>query len=133
MEKTALRIRARAVMRCGELFKEIEKAQGGDHTSEKSKSNGIGTFASSPRQKAAKDAGLSKRQVVTAICSSISTQVKRSIALGSSLRAGIGRTLKPPMADYDRRHFSLMRNEFDGMSARLEPFDRVRREASLDL
>lgn len=30
MEKTAMRIRARAIRRCGELYKEVEKAQGGD-------------------------------------------------------------------------------------------------------
>jgi hypothetical protein len=49
---------ARAIRRCGELLKQFD-ARGGD----RSKSNGDGTFAQS---EAAREAGLSKRQQVTA-------------------------------------------------------------------
>jgi hypothetical protein len=66
MEKTAMRIRARAVRRCGELLKEIDKAQGGDRKSDNIKNAPAVTF-DSPRQHAAKEAGLSKKQAVTAI------------------------------------------------------------------
>jgi len=64
MEKTAMRIRARAVRRCGELLKEIEKAQG--------KRTDIQLSRDAPtkfqtRKDAAKDAGLSKDQAVAAI------------------------------------------------------------------
>lgn len=62
METTAMRIRARAIRRCGELLKEIEKGHG------KNKTNSIlaGTI-SETRKEAADEAGLSKKQAVTAI------------------------------------------------------------------
>lgn len=59
MEKTALRIRSRAVRRCGELLKEIESATGAHR-----KSNGGDTLS---RKQAAEDAGMSKRQKDDAI------------------------------------------------------------------
>lgn len=62
MEKTAKRIRARAVRRCGELLKEIEKAKG-KHW--KSKRDGGGPSIS--RKQAAADAGLSERQAKDSI------------------------------------------------------------------
>jgi len=52
LEKTAMRIRARACRRCGELLKEIEKAQGGDRKSK-------GRQVPFDRKQAAKKAGLS--------------------------------------------------------------------------
>lgn len=62
MEKTAQRIRARAVRRCGELLKEIEKGKGG----RPSKTSG-GAPTSLTRGQAATDAGLSKDQAVQSI------------------------------------------------------------------
>lgn len=58
MEKTAQRIRARAVRRCGELLKEIERATG------KTKGDGNGPFS---RKNAATEAGLSERQAKQSI------------------------------------------------------------------
>jgi hypothetical protein len=57
-----MRIRARAVRRCGELLGEIEKAQGG-RPFHKTTSRGAPTS----RANAATEAGLSKDQAVTAI------------------------------------------------------------------
>jgi hypothetical protein len=62
MEKAAMRIRARAVRRCGELLKEIEKAQPGPK-----EFKGGGPPQLSPRKEAAKEAGLSPDQAKTAI------------------------------------------------------------------
>ena len=62
MEKTAQRIRARAVRRCGELLKEIEKAQGGVRRNQE---GGVSPMVS--RTKAAKDAGLSPDQAKQSI------------------------------------------------------------------
>ena len=62
METTAMRIRARAIRRCGELLKEIEKATGGKPFQKDTK----GTAPPS-RNQAASDAGLSKDQAKTAI------------------------------------------------------------------
>jgi hypothetical protein len=59
MENTAMRIRARAIRRCGELLQEFEKGTGA-HL----KSGGAPTFM---RKDAAKEAGMSKDQAVTAI------------------------------------------------------------------
>lgn len=66
METHAMRIRARAIRRCGELLKEIEKQQGGDRKSQEIK-EGVAAPFDSPRQAAAKNAGLSKDQAKTAI------------------------------------------------------------------
>jgi hypothetical protein len=61
MEKTAMRIRARAVRRCGELLKEIEKGQG-------RRDGKWSTLRGTPfRKDIARDAGMSKRQAVTAV------------------------------------------------------------------
>jgi hypothetical protein len=54
-------MQSRAVRRCGELLKQLD-ARGGD----RSKSNGRGTSAPSQRE-AAEQAGLSKRQQVSAV------------------------------------------------------------------
>ena len=62
MEKTARRIRARAVRRCGELLKEIESGKG-KHW--KSRRDGGGPSTS--RAQAAADAGLSPRKVKDSI------------------------------------------------------------------
>lgn len=61
MEKTAQRIRARAVRRCGELLKEIEKQQG-----KRTDKLGDGGGPKS-RKDAATDAGLSERQAKQSI------------------------------------------------------------------
>lgn len=60
MEKTAMRIRARAVRRCGELLKEIESNPGKRTDIEPRGSE-------APRSKAANEAGLSKDQAKDAI------------------------------------------------------------------
>ena len=60
MEKTAMRIRARAIRRCGELLKEIEKASG-------ARTDLKPSAVTDTRSQAAEEAGLSKRQAVTAI------------------------------------------------------------------
>jgi hypothetical protein len=62
MEKTAMRIRARAIRRCGELLKEIEKKQGANQNISADSVTKVET-----RKEAAEEAGLSKRQAVTAI------------------------------------------------------------------
>lgn len=62
METTAMRIRARAIRRCGELLKEIEKAQPGP---KELKDHAVPQL--SPRQDAAKKSGLSPKQAKTAI------------------------------------------------------------------
>ena len=59
MYKTALRIQARATRRCGELLKQIDGR--GEHR------RSIAPGTSSTQQAAATDAGLSKRQQVTAV------------------------------------------------------------------
>ncbi len=59
-----MRIQSRAVRRCGELLREFD-ARGGDRKSE-IKSVGTDTFDMSQRE-AAEQAGLSKRQQVTAV------------------------------------------------------------------
>ena len=60
-----MRIRARAIRRCGELLKEIEKKQAG--RPEKISGGGATNFQPSPRSEAAKNAGLSKDQAVRAV------------------------------------------------------------------
>ena len=60
LRKMADRIQARAINRCGELLRAIPKASGGNQA----KSNGAVTFG---RDRAATDAGLSKRQKDTAM------------------------------------------------------------------
>jgi len=62
MEKTAMRIRARAIRRCGELLKEIDKAQGGDRRNQE---GGKSPLVS--RKNAAADAGLSPDQAKQSI------------------------------------------------------------------
>lgn len=62
MENTATRIRARAVRRCGELLKQIEKANG-KHW--KSKKGSVPPFTS--REQAAGNAGLTEDQTKVAI------------------------------------------------------------------
>jgi hypothetical protein len=64
MEKTAMRIRARAIRRCGELLKEIEKQQGKRSDVELKATEGP---KSASRKEAAKEAGLSERESKTAI------------------------------------------------------------------
>jgi len=66
LENMAMRIRARAIRRCGELLAQVAKAQGGDRKSDKIKSVGAHTF-DSPRNTAAREAGLSKGQAVDAL------------------------------------------------------------------
>ena len=64
MEKTAQRIRARAVRRCGELLKEIEKMG----PKESGAMQGRGSSSpTSPRKQAASDAGLSPDQAKQSI------------------------------------------------------------------
>jgi hypothetical protein len=63
MEETAMRIRARAIKRCGELLKEVEKASGGQPYQKGSTSRGAPTS----RRSVAEQAGMSKDQAVTAI------------------------------------------------------------------
>jgi hypothetical protein len=65
MEKTAMRIRARAIRRCGELLKEIEKTP--PQISGAMKGGVAADTTLITRKDAAEDAGLSKRQAVTAI------------------------------------------------------------------
>jgi hypothetical protein len=62
MEKMALRIRARAIRRCGELLKEVKKAQPGPK-----ELNTVSDNQLSERKQAATDAGLSPRQAATAL------------------------------------------------------------------
>jgi hypothetical protein len=64
MEKTAMRIRARAIRRCGELLKDVEKAKNQHDAANKSASGGAPT---STRKQVAENAGMSKDQAVTAI------------------------------------------------------------------
>lgn len=64
MERVAQRIRARAIRRCGQLLKEIEKGRGGQ-PSHKTNSTGGGTPTS--RKTAAAQAGMSKDQAVQSI------------------------------------------------------------------
>lgn len=61
LEKTALRIRARAIRRCGELLKEYD----GRPDNAAKQSDGTGTLIS--KRDAAREAGLSKRQQDTAV------------------------------------------------------------------
>ncbi len=65
MEKTALRIRSRAIKRGGEILKETEKAQGGDRKSAQYQKDAADPLIS--RKAAAEDAGLSARQAKTMI------------------------------------------------------------------
>lgn len=73
MEKTAQRIRARAIRRCGELLKEVEKKHGANQNISAADDTKVsnGTTVVEPivetRKTAAEDAGMSKRQAVTAI------------------------------------------------------------------
>lgn len=62
MEKHAMRIRARAISRCGELLKEIEKANGANQNI----TDGSGPKVQT-RKDAATEAGLSERQAKQAI------------------------------------------------------------------
>jgi hypothetical protein len=62
MEKTAGRIRARAIRRCGELLKEIEKKQGANQNIKAAAGPKVET-----RKSTAADAGMSERQAKTAI------------------------------------------------------------------
>jgi len=62
METTAMRIRARAIRRCGELLKEIEKKQGANQNI------GSGSVPKvETRKSTAAEAGMSERQAKTAI------------------------------------------------------------------
>lgn len=65
MMKMATRIRDRAIRRAGELLKQIEPAKGGDRKSEEYQSTAADTLIT--RKEAAEQAGMSKRQAVTAI------------------------------------------------------------------
>lgn len=62
MEQMAMRIRARAVERCGKLLGEIDRAKGG--RPKKHLPTGAGVSA---RSQAARDAGLSEKEKVTAL------------------------------------------------------------------
>jgi len=63
LEKTVIRIKARAIRRCGELLEEWQTSQkGGPPT----KNNGTGDDTVNSQRAAAKKAGLSKRQEVQA-------------------------------------------------------------------
>lgn len=61
LETTAMRIRARAIRRCGELLKEVEK------TSFKGNQHVVTASTGPNRKELAKDAGMSERQAKTAI------------------------------------------------------------------
>ena len=62
LERTAMRIRARAIQRCGELLREVEKAQGGQPF------HGSTTETDRPsRKKSATEAGLSEHEAKTAL------------------------------------------------------------------
>jgi hypothetical protein len=64
LEKMAMRVRARAYRRCGELLQQIESAKGGDRGNQHTG----GRSGNAPsRSNAAADAGLSKRQKDTAL------------------------------------------------------------------
>ena len=65
MEKTACRIRARAIRRCGELLKEVEKTP--PKISGAMRGSAASDTTSDTRKQTAEDAGMSKRQAVTAI------------------------------------------------------------------
>lgn len=62
LHKMATRIKARAIRRCGELLEQIEPSKGGRPPSETADR----TVSSLGRTQAARDAGLSERQQVTA-------------------------------------------------------------------
>jgi hypothetical protein len=62
LEKLAMRIQSRAVSRCGELLKSLGRPEHSGRPTQ----NGVGTDTISQRQMV-KDAGLSKRQQVTAV------------------------------------------------------------------
>ena len=61
LHRMAVKIKARAIDRCGELLRQIETAKN-QHDAKARASDGGGT-----RTQAAQDAGLSKRQQVTAV------------------------------------------------------------------
>lgn len=61
LQHIAMRIRDRAIRRCGELLKEFEKSHGANQNI------GDGVDTKVTRKSAARDAGLSERQAVTAI------------------------------------------------------------------
>lgn len=94
LRKMAMRIQARAIRRCGELLKAFD-GRGGDRT----KSNGGGTSAPSQRD-AAEEAGLSKRQQVTAVnVANVSDEDFNAIDLGDpptvTELADIGKKSRP--------------------------------------
>lgn len=62
LENAAMRIRARAVRRCGELLKEVEKSQGGRPP--KTSSTETTSFT---RAEAARGAGMTRDQAITAV------------------------------------------------------------------
>lgn len=70
LRKTADRIQARAIRRCGELLKEIESARGGNRGGGRPDNNGNqkdGIVPLVSRSSVARDAGLSERQQKTAL------------------------------------------------------------------
>ena len=100
METTAMRIRARAIRRCGELLKEIEKATGGKPFQKDTKG-----IAPPSRNQAASDAGLSKDQAKTAIRvanvpqETFTEQIESDTppTITSLAQQGITPSKKPPM------------------------------------
>jgi hypothetical protein len=66
--KQAVRIRARAIRRCGELLKTIENSKGGRPTqAARDAETTVASVPSFTRTQAARDAGLSERQQKTAV------------------------------------------------------------------
>jgi hypothetical protein len=100
MEKTALRIRARAIRRGGEILKETEKAQGKNHGEK-----GTLPASSVSRKAAAEDAGLSARQAKTMIrVSNVPNEIfeeqiesETPPTITSLAQQGITPSKKPPM------------------------------------
>jgi len=67
LEKMAVRIKARAIRRCGELLKQIEPSPGGRPLKGSSKKTRVGARPSLSRKQAASDAGMSEHQRKAAI------------------------------------------------------------------
>jgi len=65
LEVMAARIRGRAIRRAGELLKQIEPQNGGDRKSDEYQ--GVGSDTLITRKDVAEQAGMSKRQAVTAV------------------------------------------------------------------
>jgi hypothetical protein len=95
LENYARRIRARAVRRCGELLREIEPGKPGPKS--------ISARTQNSRSQAARDAGLSDRQKVTALRIAAIAEDEFEAAVesprppGTTLLAQIGKVSRPPV------------------------------------